>query len=72
MRRSSWLWHQCNRMAFQCNRMVCYTLLSLETAAAGSFTVSEHKSKMLVACQMLHIYFSKFIHKYNNVTVHIK
>ena len=50
--------------------MVCFdTPIWLETA--GSFTVSEHKTKILLACQMLHIYFPKFIHKIHNVTVHI-
>ena len=53
--------------------MVCfYTLIQLETA--GSFTVSEHKTKILLfACQnmLLHLSFPKFIDKIHNVTVHI-
>ena len=50
---------------------VLYTLLALET---DSFTVSEHKTKILVACQnMLHLYLSKRLFTITciNVTVHI-
>ena len=34
--------------------VVLYTQIALETP--GSFTVSEHKTKMLLACQMLLIF----------------
>ena len=60
--------------------VVLYTLIALKT---GSFTVVEHKTKILVACQMLHIYLSRVhsqisvftnVHTVTiniNVTVHI-
>ena len=50
-RRQWWSWHR---------MVVLYTQIALET---GSFTVPEHRTKMPVACQMLHLYFPKFIHK---------
>ena len=50
---------------YLCNRMVyLYTQIALET---DSFTVSEHKTKIILAFQMLHIYFSKLIHNYNTL-----
>ena len=46
--------------------MVClYTLIRLET---GSFTVSEHKTKILVACQNK---LPSYLSKVNSVTINL-